>query len=628
MRTTICLLSLLFVLPVAPVAPVAGAASIGPPTDELLDLNVTSESHPEEDRVVLYRGIDLSFDTEGRLTRRVRVVSRLLTDLAIEHYGDERVAYDTTRQELSIDVCRTFMVDGLEVPAKPRVFNRVTPDRVAFCPDRADLQEMVISHLGVERGCLIELEYSLRDLAVWRPWLEGIERLGSEDAILSGEVRISAPGKIKAAVVGSPPGLQETESPKRWTYGPMPGIPNERGLAESERIPYLVYSTCESWDQLSNRLLERIDASSVPDDAIKRWVDEPMPSGRPPLNDEERLSRAGWLTGDRTNSADNSPSDWWLRPRSAERTFDTSCGNLLDRAALAVAALRAWQIPFRVGLLPSAPQAVREVPALVQFNDIWLMAADRYLSVDRGVASAAPDPGYAEELFVLALQWPAFEPLAKRVAKSSLTVRLKEDEDGSVKGEAALRVGGAIVRSLGCHDIKGFLDGLAGDLVTDGAVAGYEVHALGEDTLAVTLSLTGGRLGEVVGDSRIRLAVPFAPGMPEAALPSESVLRRPDRQTPLSLPYSLDETVELRIELPAAGKFIIVPEEERLEAAGAHLTTTVDRNGEESLRINRRMSIEKRSISPDSYPSFRDLVLRRLASSSNSIYIETVEGAD
>ena len=98
MRAAFCFSGLLFVLAVAHGA---GAASLGPQTEELLDLDVTTAKYPDEDRVVLYQGIDLTMDDDGRLTRRVRTVSRLLTDLAIEHYGDERVAFDTTRQELA-----------------------------------------------------------------------------------------------------------------------------------------------------------------------------------------------------------------------------------------------------------------------------------------------------------------------------------------------------------------------------------------------------------------------------------------------------------------------------------------------------------------------------------------------
>ena len=37
-------------------------------------------------------------------------------------------------------------------------------------------------------------------------------------------------------------------------------------------------------------------------------------------------------------AADDTPLSWWLPVRPAARTFETSCGNLLDRAALAAAA--------------------------------------------------------------------------------------------------------------------------------------------------------------------------------------------------------------------------------------------------------------------------------------------------
>jgi len=82
-------------------------------------------------------------------------------------------------QDLVIHTCRTFMLDGKEVQALPRAFNRTTPERVALCPDRTDLQETVISFLGVERG---SRSSSTTPSATGTPGVrgsEGIEPIGA-----------------------------------------------------------------------------------------------------------------------------------------------------------------------------------------------------------------------------------------------------------------------------------------------------------------------------------------------------------------------------------------------------------------------------------------------------------------
>ena len=618
MRVLPGLLGLLLIATVAPVR----ADLMGPPTAGLLDLDVSRTTYPTEDVVILYRGIDVEVDADGRVTRRVRRVQRLLTDLAIEHLGDERVAYDTTRQELTIDLCRTYMLDGSEVPAKPRAFNRVTPGRVASCPDRTGLQEMVISHLGVERGCLIELAYTLADRVAWRPWLEGIENLGDGGAVLQGEVRIRTPGPLQSAVIGDPPNLHHTDHPNTWTYGPMPGIPDEGWASERERTPHLIYSTCPSWEELGDWLLGRLEEASVPDEAIRAWTGEPLESGRPPLNDEERLSRAGWLLAGRTMGTDDTPLAWWLPIRPAARVFDTSCGNLLDRAALAAATCRAWGIPVRVALLPEVSHVVHEVPALVQFGDLWLVAGSRSLSIAQGVAAAAPDPGSAGEFLLLKDDGVERVPLSPNVASSTLALRIHEEEDNSVRGEAALRLGGGVCSRLGYNNLGAFLDRLAGELVKGGKVAGYVVEALGTDTLAVTISLTGDGFGESVGQGRRRWTIPSVPGMGELVIPGVHLLIRPERQTALTLPYAVDETVDLLLEPSKATQTVIVPREQRVEGGGAVLEVHVERT-DDAWRIRRRFVSREGQLSPQDYPAFRDVVVRRLEGSSNDIYLST-----
>jgi hypothetical protein len=607
---------LLMIVEMIPAA--ARTEPLGPSTADLLKLNITAARHPSDDAVILYRGVAISVDPQGKVTRRVREIQRLLSDHAIAERGDPRVAYDTTRQELSIDVCRTFMKDGTEISATPHAFNRVTPERVASCPDRCGLQEMVISYLGLERGCLTELDYTLTDRLSWRPWAEGIEDLGDAAPLLAGEVRISA-DSLKTAFVGIPE--PKGDAPGIWEYGPLPAFPDEGGITPRERIPHLVYSNCRSWEALGAWMRGRFE-EAVPDSAIRAWAQGPMENGRPPIDGHEILARVARLIGEGTNHADDTPVSWWLPIRSPGRTFDTSCGNLLDRAALACAALRASGIAAQPRLVCAS--STTEPPALSHFDDICIdTESDGSLSVARGkVVLEMDDSPWGSSLF---LDHPNKSTGGVWSVRSSLSIRIHEEDDGSVRGEAAIHIGRG--GEAGYGDLKTFLQSLAAGYAEKGELAGFSVEKLYKSELEATFSFTGKGLGDSLGGGRRLIRIPSAPGMPGNVLPAGMNLRRRVRATPIILPFaSAVETVDLRLELSPRSRIRILPAGGSLVGPGASLETEVERV-EGAIRIHRAFEVgssnrHDRSIAAAEYPAFRATLLRRTAPSPNSIVIE------
>ncbi len=598
---------------------------LGPPIADLLELSVSETTYPDADEVILYRGSLFAMDDEGRVTQRKRIVRRLLTDLAIDRFGDGRVAYDTLRQDLVIQQCRTFMRDGREVPARPNSLNRVSPDRIASCPDRLSLQEMVISHLGVERGCLVELDYTLTDRIAWRPWLEGIEEIAADAPILQEEFRFDLPVEIHTAFLGEPPGGLAVSETANWSFGPLPGVPNEGGIDRLGRLGGLVYSTCPDWGTLAAWLRRKLDDAAMIDTEIRSWCEAGLDVGRPPLNDEERLGKLGRLIGERTIRSDDTPYSWWLPVRMATRTFQTSCGNLIDRAALVSAVLQTWSIDAQPVLGPIVTDLCMDVPALSQFGDIWWEAARRSISSEDGTVSAGPDPGVARQMIRITDRGIEPVPMPTRIAKSALSLRLVVDSAGTVRGQGTVNLGGAFCSQFGFEDIERFVNRLAAEWVVDGEIAGVKVEALGPDTLATLFSLTGTALGTPAGEGRRRFRLPDGPGIGEKAVPDNRLLRRKIRSTPLVLPYLIDESVDIRIVLTEPARVVIPPRGETIRTGGASLESSVEVEGSHchwtrSLRTTRRM------IRPVDYPAFRELMMRRLEPTANAVYLNVRGG--
>jgi hypothetical protein len=605
----------------------ARAASLGPPTEELRKIDVGSIDHPAADAVILYRGVHVRMATDGRVTRRVRQVQRLMTDHAIALGGDPRVAYDTTRQELSIEICRTFMLDGTEVKAAPHAFNRVTPERVASCPDRVGLQEMVISYVGVERGCLTELDYTLVDRVAWRPWLEGVEELGGPYPVRAGDLWIEAPegvaitGQLVGARVPSFEAAEPFGAPMAgpWSYGPVPACPDEGGLSSMERVPTVVYSTA-SWEQLNTFVHQRLSGAAAPDSAIAAWAGGNLSSGRPPLDDAERLERIAGLVGERTMEAEDAPLSWLLPVRPASRTFSSSCGNLLDRAALGLAALDASGIEAKIVLHPIG-RSIAPAPVLACFGDIRLETAAGVLSVGQGEAAAWMDPAPAtNELVIRGAAGSDIRPVQSKAGESRLSLRIAVSEDGSVHGEAAIDARGAFVAGLGVEDLGGFLAGLAAAYARDGELAGYRVVETGPQVLSVVFSFAGKGIGESLGEGRRGLTIPSAPGMPGAMIPEGVSYARDSRRMPLIVNPGVTEDVTFRLELPPGMRPIVPPGTGTLRGPGAEFSASWERE-EEAWVYHRRFSTKEGVVSAEEYPSHRAVMLRMLEEGANRVVL-------
>lgn len=607
-----------------------GSAPLGPPIEELLAIGGMGIEHPSHDAIVLYSGVEITLEPDGRISRRVRLVQRLLTDRAIGHLGDPRVAFDTGRQELQIEVNRTFMRDRTEVNAKAHAFNLVTPDHLASCPDRMGVQEMVISHVGVERGCLVELLYTLRDRESWRPWLEGTETIGREDPVLRGEIRITVPDPkaLRVALVnldGSSAARIDDGATSSWSFGPIDAFPHEGGVDPREIAPALLYSTCPSWETAGAWLSRRLAAAAQSDSAIFRWTDESMEGGRPAIDDRDRIRRTAHLLSERMHASEDAPWTLWLEPRPAARTFDSSCGNLLDRAALGWAVLRAWGIDATPVLMPIGGRFVREVPGLAQGGEIRLAGPFGELSVGTGRFEDDPSVDDGEERFPLLDG--SIEPIASapRPSTCRMKIRLHENEDGSVIGEVSLRMGGAACRESGAWDVKTFLDDLAASACPDGKLAGFRIDRWGSDSLDCTLSLTAPRLGASVGGGRSRVPLPIHSAFERSAMPSGLSLDRQNRVTPIRLPSLLLEELELRVELTPGTRILTTPPPVTRSASGASIDVRVDRDGG-TWTLRRRFVATRRTIPPGDYHAFKDLLLLRVGEGAAAILLAHEEG--
>ena len=85
------------------------------------------------------------------------------------------------------------MADGTLVPSPENAFNEILPRFVSRAPAYAYLRQMVVSHTGLERGCIIDLKYHIDTDAKFLPWLMGEEIFGTKSPIKKMTVTVNVP---------------------------------------------------------------------------------------------------------------------------------------------------------------------------------------------------------------------------------------------------------------------------------------------------------------------------------------------------------------------------------------------------------------------------------------------------
>jgi hypothetical protein len=578
--------------------------------DELFGPGAPGANLASEDAVVLLAADYFILHPDGRIDHGRHRLVRLQSEFAIDALGDPRVPYDTLDQELVIHACRTYTPDGRVVEAAAHAFNRTTPDAVAGCPDRMHHQEMVISHTGIERGCVIELDVEVRDRVPRAPWLEAVVSAQEEYPVVRRVVTVKLPAGVtlSRAVAGGalaeetvagrfdPPESGEAQV-HVWRGENLPAArESDDGAGGRATRASLLFSTCPSWEALGARVTGDLGAETAA--PLTDWL---AAKGRETktLTERDRVDAILELTGTNITGASAAPFDDYRAPRPAARVFATACGDDWERAALARALLRGAGIGSEIGLRSVLPRPARDVPALAQFDGVLLCTeSGETLDPVAGKRLARLD----RPLFLPATaRWREAEP---STARAEVAVALTIDKKGGATGEADLRLTGRLHPYTDMTDLDAFLDGYVTRLLPGAKVSGKVIEELSAGIARLRVSFAADTLRRDA-NGLARLTLGGGPVDPAHIL-AEFNMRRPERTTAIVLPGPLSESVTWRIALPKGETPVHLPAPRSIEnAAGAFRLEVED--GASPIVVRWTLTLPAAEIPPAQYGALRAL---------------------
>ena len=311
----------------------------------LLPLALFSQ-HENYHAVYLSLMKEYTLNPDGSMDFRYVKKQKLQTYRAFHSlYGETFIAFSSDRQELKINQAFTTMADGKTIPVPENAFNLVLPFFAADAPAYNSLREMVITHTGLERGAIINLDYQIHSQKGFYPALMGNELFTESEPIEEHIIKVKIPAGEKlyyktinttiSPVVTSEQGFQVYT----WRLTNIPAMSSEEAQQDgNESYPRLLFSTSGNREEVFKNMTAREAFQySIPEE-IKKEVNTILAESSGKLNTVLKLQEK--VVND-LRLYPILPRTVGYTSRNSEQIWNDNGGTALEKTILFISLLRA-----------------------------------------------------------------------------------------------------------------------------------------------------------------------------------------------------------------------------------------------------------------------------------------------
>lgn len=618
MRAILPLLALgLAAVPAAAQAPVItpeGDPSVR--SDTIYRLAVDPADYPEESYVLLLDDGVVTREPDGRGVTTFRTVAQVLTQDAVEDFGELSFGWDLKRERFRLNWVRVIDARTGQVISDRPVHEQESLAEVSFdAPVYTDQQTRRVSLGGVAPGVIVDYSWTTETV---EPILPG--DFGEHWSVHTGvptrrsryvlDVPAGYEPRIRERNLTFPPRVVERGGRKvyTWAMNDVPKVEPEPFMAlDSNRVYMSIdvggrteWNDVARWytglaadryaltPEIEARLAEVVSDARTLDDslrAVHRWV----------AQDFRYVSLSLGIGG--------------YQPRTPAEVFRTQYGDCKDKATLFIALARRMGVRAHPVLLNSYGGNERELPSINRFNHM-IAAVERpgggytYLdltaelipwgeispSYQGGFGLVVHEDGRAEEI-----TFPQSDPASNR-AETVVSGELAEDGTftgtftTATYGSLQYRLRGAFSSTITPRDRQEITRNLAQNVFEGARGDSLEIFD-GRDLGAqprTRVWISGGRAARTSGGTMI-LSLPFANGSMDEVL-SELEARPSPRRFDIDVADVIGpvQTVtEFRVTLPE-GYRARLPDNVTAEGIFGRYTAEYSQEGRE-LRVVRRV---------------------------------------
>ncbi|HEY1558487.1 MAG TPA: DUF3857 domain-containing protein [Kofleriaceae bacterium] len=584
--------------------------------------------YPQADAVVALDRDDITLKPDGAVVHHHKSIVKILdAQRGKEKFADVHVPFDSKRQTLDIKIARTVNADGKPHAAAPEEIGDIVPPRLADATIYSDVRERVVSFPAVDKGSVIELEYTRTTNATPDAPMGGEELLGDWDPILERTVTITAPSGIEPRLAVAGVELKPTESDTAaghmWTYtlAKQPDRHEEHSSpVDAAVLPRVVFGFQDSWSKVLDPIAARFVKAAVPSpipDAVKQQADQLVAGA---ANEADKAQRLFAFVAHDIRSVDL-PLGWaGYEPHAPDVVLANRYADERDKVGLLLAlaaaeGIHGQPIAVRTGNVP----VIASVPTIAQFdrlvakltidgNDVWLAPSDEHAQY--AVVTSGQDnlvlplvPGGAE-----VGKRPLLDP-STSVASSTISYVLSPNGDVDAKMAVDMTGYYADVTTRELRPLKGeMLDQWFQEQAVSHYPAALDKHHEVGDTMSVSglkLATDVAMPGYSATQGNVRVfelpEVGIGMEMPDASL---SV-----RKYPLEVGTPRTEKGDVTVQVPAGWKIAYVPPKLEGGAEGVSYTHTCDAKGQ-TVTCHVEVKLDKLVIAPEQYAAYHDALAK------------------
>ncbi len=596
---------------------------------ELAQNGPGSQKFPQADAYVDLERDDITLAADGTVTHHHKSIAKLLDpQRGKEKFADVHVPFDQKRQTLEINVARTVNDDGAPHAASKEEIGDIVPSYLAEATIYSDVRERVVSFPAVDKGSVVELEYTRVTKATPDSSLGGEEMLDQWDPVHERIVTITVPKgvepKLALAGIDIKPEKKTIGDGDVYTYTlkDQPDRHPENGSPpEAAVLPRLVYGFQPSWAKVIEPVASRFLAAAVPatpNAQVKAEADRII-SGA--TSEADKLTRLYAFVAHDIHSVDVPLGYAGYEPHAPELVLQNKYADQRDKVGLLLAMAAAEGIAGRPVLVRTGQvPVIASVPTIAQFDrmvakmtadgkEVWLDPDDehgQYGLVAYGQANLVlPIEKGGAELG----QRPALDP-STSVAKQ--TIKYVLSANGDLEMEHAVEATGTYATQLQeeLRPLKGEnLDrwfqrqaaGSSAAAVDKGHQVGDTSSVTGAFTMSQKVSIPG--YSQAQGTFRVLELPSMAIGMD---VPSTGLS---ERKYPLFVGSPRTEQGEVSVQVPAGWKVAYVPGKLEGNAEGAKYTAECTASGQ-TVTCKGEITLDKIIVPTDKYVALHDAMAK------------------
>ena len=587
--------------------------------------------YPQADAVVALDRDDITIKPDGTVTTHHKSIVKLLdAQRGKEKFADVHIPFDSKRQTLTVDVARTVNSDGEAHAAAPEEIGDIVPSRLADATMYSDVRERVVSFPAVDKGSVVELEYTRTTKSTPDSPMGGEQMLGQWDPVLDRTVTITAPAGVtpKLAVEGMKLAAVESTSGGAhvWTFHieKQPDQHPEHGAPpDAAVLPRLVFGFGPSWEKVLEPVAARFLAAAVPQPtpaAIKAQADQLVAGA---TSDTDKATKLFAFVAHDIRSIDL-PLGWaGYEPHAPDVVLANRYADDRDKVGLLLALAAAEGIAGRPVLVRTGKvPVIASVPTIAQFDrmiakltvdgkDVWLDPSD-----DDGQYNVA---FAGQDNLVLPLEKGGKElgsrpPLDPSTSVSHTTATFALGANGDLDatytydmtGWYADRASGELRPLKGEHADKFFQQAaaeLSSSAIDKGHTVGDTMSVQGPITVTHHVMVPGYSMAQ--GNFRNFEMPPVTLGVAEDS-PSASLSKR---KYPLWVGVPRTEQGDVTVTIPSGWKVAYVPPKLEGSTDGVSFTSACEANGQK-VTCHDEIKLDKIVLGTEQYTAFHDAITK------------------